>query len=39
MPSFNDLPDELLLRILYFLDVPELLTTSRVGKGPTRGCL
>lgn len=25
------LPDELLLRVLYFLDVPELLAMSRVG--------
>jgi hypothetical protein len=26
------LPTELLLRILYFVDVPELLALSRVGK-------
>ena len=25
-----ELPDELLLRVLYFLDIPELLSTSRV---------
>lgn len=30
-PAFDHLPDELLLRVLYFLDVSELLSTSRVG--------
>lgn len=29
--SFYDLPDELLLHILLYLDWPDLLTTSRVG--------
>jgi len=28
---FQLLPEELLLRILYYLDIPELLITSRVG--------
>ena len=28
---FSNLPDELLLRVLYYLDIPELLSTSRVG--------
>jgi hypothetical protein len=30
------LPAELLLRILYFVDVPDLLALSRVGKQQTR---
>lgn len=30
--QLDELPDELLLRILYFLDVPEVLATSRVGR-------
>jgi len=28
--SLNDLPDELLLRLLQWLDIPELFSTSRV---------
>lgn len=34
--SLSDLPDELLLRVLYFLDVPELLSTSRVSRPQNR---
>lgn len=34
--SFLGLPDELLLRVLYFLDIPELLSTSRVGSHRVR---
>lgn len=30
MMGLLELPDELLLRVLYFLDVPELLAVSRV---------
>lgn len=29
--SLCDLPDELQLHVLYFLDIPELLSLSRVG--------
>jgi hypothetical protein len=30
LPGLSILPDELLLRVLYYLDIPELLATSRV---------
>jgi hypothetical protein len=30
-PSFSELPEEIQLHILTFLDIPELLATSRVG--------
>lgn len=30
--NFLSLPAELLLRVLYFVDVPELVATSRVGR-------
>jgi hypothetical protein len=33
--NFVSLPAELLLRILYFVDVPDLLAISRVGKQKT----
>lgn len=32
MTSLSQLPEELLLRVLYFLDIPDLLSTSRVSR-------
>ena len=37
--SIHNLPDELLLHILWFLDIPDLYATSRVGSNPEpRAC-